>query len=219
MENTISTAVYKAMLSHLKRLRENPELIDESEEEFLKMVYSEICRTMGLSEHSAWGAKWKIEKRHSADEKPYETIEQNLDEKETMEVVGNIILNGGANEMLKLICGLPDATAYSNTNARIAVGTDTTTESPEQTGVIAQSINKAVSTMDSGYPTVTPGGRTAKWRATFGDSAANFAWAEMALVNGASSSAIALNRKRSDMGTKNGGVWSVELTVSIVEVV
>lgn len=217
----ISNFLFEGYRSDLKKLREHPEYMQNPAiRNFLKEVYAELCKTLGLSEHSAWGVKWKIEKRNKVgDATPYEVMSGKLPCDEAMEVVGNIILNGGANEMLKLICGLPDATPYDNANARIIVGTDTTAEDPEQTGVIAQGGSRAIAAMDSGYPKVAVGSRTATWRATFGDSAANFAWAEMGLANGASSSAISLNRKRADMGTKNGGVWSVELSVSIVEVV
>lgn len=163
---------------------------------------------MNFSEHSAWAVEWTVEKWHSIEEKlagiaPYETVTTGQ----------NIILDGGANEMLKIICGT-GGTAYNTTNAKIYVGTDTTSENASQTGVIAQGGNKAYANMDSGYPKVD--GRTATFRASFSEGEANFAWNEASITNGTGVGSVAMNRKVSTMGTKSGGTWTLQLTISLV---
>ena len=94
------------------------------------------------------------------------------------------------------------------------VGTDTTPENASQTGVIAQSGNRAYANMDGGYPQVD--GRTATFRASFGDDSANFAWNEASISNGTGVGSIAMNRKVSTMGTKSGGTWTLQMTISLV---
>ena len=54
--------------------------------------------------------------------------------------------------------------------------------------------------MDSTYPQRT--NQTAIWRATFGSADANFAWNEFTVANGNSDSAVNLNRKVENKGTK-----------------
>ncbi len=197
--------MYNEMRECIAYLTAHPEKVTDDIREKAKALYANLTKMLQYSEHSAWGVKWTIEKRNRFNEPmPYETIG------------GNIILNGGANEMLKLVFGVGAPTAYDATHGRIAVGSDSTAERATQSGVIAQGSNKAMAALDSGYPKVQD--RTATVRATFGESAANFPWNEVSLVNGQGGEAIALNRKQATMGTKNGGVWTVQLEVSIVEV-
>ena len=211
--------IYDDARELVKFYTKHPEMMTDSIKAKINELYSAICEKKGLSEHSGWGVKWTLEKRHNeTDAAPYETMSGNFTPDQSMVFVGNVILNTGANEILKLICGDSSANAYSNTNAKIFVGTDSTPESPEQTGVIAAGSNRAFAAMDSGYPQVSSEGRTAIFRATFGDSVANFEWNEVSLTNGSGSGAVSLNRKQINMGTKNGGSWSMQLEVSVVNV-
>ncbi len=206
MNDFFAVSIYEEARKKLDYLSAHPEEVTDDLYETLMGVYDKLCKALGISEHSAWGVKWKIEKRKVANEPVFETV------------TGNTILNNGANEMLKLIFGMKPATPYDSTHARIVVGSDSTTERADQTGVIASGSNKADAALDSGYPKVEPGSRTAVVRATFGNSVANFNWNEVSLTNGQGSGAVALNRKQANMGTKNGGVWTVQLEVSVVEV-
>lgn len=209
--NNLVKMINENFIEQVKKWKENPDSVTEEVRQFLLGYYFDLCKILGLSEHSAWGVKWKIEKRNDEkDVNPFEVISGT----EILPITGNVILNAGAELMLKLICGDSSATALNNTNAKIFVGTDETSESPEQTGVIATGQNRAYASMDSEYPKVS--GRTATFRATFGSSTANFNWREISLANGTGVGAIAINRKVDPMGTKSGGTWSVELEISIV---
>jgi hypothetical protein len=145
-----------------------------------------------------------LEKWHSLADKvsgvaPYEVLHD----------CQNIILDGGANEMLKLICGT-GGTAYSTSNTKLYVGTSSTAESASQTALVATGSNLASASMDSGYPIVS--GRAATFRASFDENTANFDWKEAGISNGS----VFLNRKVANMGTKNGGVWTLQMTVNIL---
>lgn len=200
--------IYHLMLDLLNKMKENPDSLTDDDKSFLIKIYSGLCKSLKFSEHSAWAVEWAVEKWHSMEEKlsgvaPYEVVSTGQ----------NIILDAGATEMLKLICGT-GGTAYNNTNAKMYVGTDTTPENASQTGVIAQSNNRAYANMDGGYPTVD--GRTATFRASFGDDSANFAWNEASISNGSGVGSVAMNRKVSTMGTKSGGTWTLQMTISLV---
>lgn len=211
MSKDFTKEIYEQLRERLSYLETHPDEVTDEIKADLSKTYSALCRALGLSDHSAWGVKWTIEKRNNADEVPFETIVYELSEEENMAFAGNIILNSGANEMLKLVFGL-GGTAFNKVNSKMVVGDNSTAEDASQSGIVAIS-NRAEVSLDSGYPSVSPGSRTAVLRATFGDEVANFAWKEISLTNGS----ISLNRKQKNMGEKVGGVWTVQLEISIVE--
>lgn len=201
-------AVYEMMIKTLAKMKEHPENVSDTEKSILTKIYFDLCKSLNFSEHSAWAVEWTVEKWHNMQDKlsglkPYEVVSTGQ----------NIILDGGANEILKIICGT-GGTVYNTSNAKIYVGTDTTSENASQTGVIASGGNKAYANMDSGYPKVD--GRTATFRASFSEGEANFAWNEASITNGTGVGSVAMNRKVSTMGTKNGGTWTLQLTISLV---
>jgi hypothetical protein len=65
--------------------------------------------------------------------------------------------------------------------------------------------------MESGYPTSTA--QKAAFKASFGDSEANYAWNEWVIKQ--STSARCLNRKVESLGTKSGGTWTLEVNVTL----
>jgi hypothetical protein len=209
----MESMAYKAISMMLEKAAQNPENLTDEKKEQLKKMRSMLNRALAFSEHVAWEVHWRVEKFKSKTmesvlaigEQPYEVCSD----------VQNIILDTGANEMLKLIGGVSGATAFSAANAKIYVGSDSTAEAASQTGVIA-TVNKAFSAMDSGYPTVS--GRTIVFRASFDDSTANFAWNEAAITNGSGAGAIAMNRKVASLGTKTTGTWTLQLTISLTSV-
>ena len=204
---------YKAISRILENIAAKAESLTDAQKEELKNLRSTLNRALAFSEHVAWEVHWRVEKFLSktfdevlaTGEQPYEVCSD----------VQNIILDTGANEMLKLIGGISGAAAFSAANAKIYVGSDSTTEAASQTGVIATT-NKAYAGMDSGYPSVS--GRTIVFRASFDDATANFAWNEAAITNGSGVSAIAMNRKVSALGTKTTGTWTLQLTISLTSV-
>lgn len=203
MENII----VKKLNQLLDEMIANPDKVTDSDRDKLNSLYSKLCKAMGISEHSQWRVEWRVEKWLDTAKKL-----AGFAPDEVCVETQNIILDGGANEMLKLITGT-GGTAYSNANARIAVGTDNTAENASQTGVISVGGSTASAVMDSGYPTVSD--RQAVFRSTFGDDSANFAWNEFAITNGNGGSAIALNRKVANLGVKATGTWTLQITVSV----
>ena len=209
----MESTAYKAISAMLERAAENPEGLNDAQKEQLKSLRALLNKALAFSEHVAWEVHWRVEKFLSktledvlsSGEKPYEVCSD----------VQNIILDTGANEMLKLIGGVSGATAFSAANAKIYVGSDATAEAASQTGVLATT-NKAFAAMDAGYPSVS--GRTIVFRASFDDSSANFAWRESAVTNGSGVGAISMNRKVSSLGTKVTGTWTLQITISLTSV-
>lgn len=131
---------------------------------------------------------------------------------QTSEIDGNLLLNDGITEALKLMAGLT-ATAFSNANSYIGVGDSDTAESASQTGLQA-STNKLWKAMDTSYPSVAS--QTITYQATFGSSDANYAWKEFTIVNASSDTGTNLNRKVSDQGTKTAGqTWVIQIAITM----
>jgi hypothetical protein len=131
--------------------------------------------------------------------KPYEVINGK----------GNLLLNSGIDEMWDLIVG-DSANHYNNASAQIGVGDSTTAANATQTD-LQSSTNKAYKGMDSGYP--TSASQKATFKASFGDSEANFAWNEWVVKQ--ATSAKCLNRKVESLGTKASGTWTLEVTITL----
>ena len=193
----------------------NGDLTSE-EYETAKKMYFALQDPLHFSKHSAWKVDWLLEKWSDTKDTLKEVVNLGSEKFTTEELLfgGNIVLDNGANEMLKLIAGDTSATPYNYTNAKIFVGTDSTAESASQTGVIASGVNRAYASMDVGYPVVS--NRTLVFRASFNNDTANFEWNEAAITNGTGVGNVAINRKVSSMGTKNGGTWTLQISISLV---
>lgn len=202
-----STTIYEKMCEVLDFMKEHPDSVTDEDIYKLNALYSRLCKALGISEHSQWRVEWQLEKWVDTARKL-----AGFDPDEVLYDTQNIVVDSGANEMLKLITGTGGAT-YSAANARIYVGTNNASENASQTGVIATGNNCASAVMDTGYPIVT--GRQMIFRASFGDTAANFQWNEASIVNGTGANAVAMNRKVSRMGTKESGTWTLQITVSL----
>lgn len=207
MNNKFTSSIMERMNKLLDDFKNNPDKMTENDRNALEKLYSQLCKTMGISEHSQWRVEWKVEKwldtaRKLAGFAPDEVAVETQ----------NIILDVGANEMLKLITGT-GGTAYSNANTYLYVGTDSSPENASQNGVLATGTNRAYATVDAGYPVVT--GRQMVYRASFGDDEANFAWNEASIVNGIGTNAVSMNRKVASLGTKTTGSWTLQITISL----
>lgn len=157
---------------------------------------------VGISDHAKWQPKWKIEK-----------YDKNMNLYEIEEIDGNLLLNEGIEEMLKLVCGIGGTIALNNANAHIGVGDGTTAANASQTGLLGS--NKTYKGMDATYPQVN--GNTMTFRSTFGPDDGNHNWREFTVANGDSDSAKNLNRKvESALRTKvNPDTWVVQLSITI----
>lgn len=200
----LTTALYEKMCQVLDRMKADPDSITDKDRDILSKLYSKICKPLGISEHSRWEVQWRVEKwadtaRKLAGFAPDEVCVETQ----------NIIVNTGAEELLKIITNT-GGTAFGS-NSYIYVGNSATNESATQTGLLGAS--KASARMDSGYPTVS--GRAATYRATFGDTQANFDWREIGIANG-NNNPIFMNRKQANLGTKNNGTWTIQVILNLV---
>ena len=128
------------------------------------------------------------------------------------EIEGNLLLNEGIALLLDLLIGA-GGTAYNNANSYIGVGDSSTAEAASQTALQAAS-NKTYKAMEATYP--SRASQTVTWRAVFGSSDANYAWAEFTIVNANSDTGTNLNRKVSSQGTKaSGQTWTVDVSITI----
>lgn len=203
--------IYNRMMAMLEQMAQDPNTVTEADKGKLDALYSKLCKTMGVSEHSKWAVQWQVEKwfdaaRHKAGCKPDEVALASQ----------NIILDDGSEEMLKLISGT-GGTAFG-TNSYIYVGNNTTAEQSGQTGIIAKATG--VENTDWSAAQVTevtvPSKRTLVYRASFSENIGNFEWNEMSIANGNGVNAKAMNRKKDNLGTKNGGVWTLQVTLSLL---
>jgi hypothetical protein len=125
---------------------------------------------------------------------------------------GNCFLKEGINEIFTLVCGT-GAAKFDNSNAYIGVGDSDTSADDDDTDLLGS--NKKYVGMDASYPTYGSS-QKATWRATFGQSDANFAWKEITVANGSSGSAKNMNRKVQAMGTKTSDyTWITTLENSL----
>ncbi|MGD9118096.1 MAG: hypothetical protein PVJ08_05105 [Dehalococcoidia bacterium] len=131
---------------------------------------------------------------------------------EVIEGEGNCLLNTGINEMWDLITGEVSGSShiFDNAAATIGVGDSSTAADPSQTDLQAAS-NKTYKGMESGYPTSTS--QKATFKASFGDSEANYAWNEWVIKQ--TTSAKCLNRKVESLGTKSSGTWTLEVSITL----
>lgn len=200
-------AIYQQFDGLLDEMLAHPDETTEDDRSKLDKLYSRICKVLGISEHSQWRVEWRVEKWADTARKL-----AGLPPDEIACETQNIVLDVGATEMLNLIAGT-GGTPFSAENSYIHVGTDTTAENAAQEGVLATGSNKASAPLDEGYPVVT--GRQVVYRASFGDTEANFAWNEAAIVNGSGTNAVAMNRKVAELGTKATGTWTLQITLTL----
>lgn len=204
----LSDVIVSQFSTLLDEMLKQPGQVDEKDLEKLNSLHSKFSQALGISEHTKWRVQWQLEKwfdtaRKLAGFEPDEIVYDG----------GNTILDVGATELLSIITGT-GGTPYNAANAYIYVGSNNTAENTSQVGVIATGANRAFAGMDSGYPQVN--NRQAIFRASFGDTSANFDWNEASIVNGLGVNAVAMNRKVGTLGTKATGTWTLQITVSLV---
>lgn len=127
------------------------------------------------------------------------------------EIVGNLLLNEGIQELWDLAIAAGGTTAYNNANAEIGVGDSSTAAVATQTDLQAAS-NKLFKAMVATYPQRT--NQTVDFRSDFTSGEANFAWAEWGIRNGNTRNKN-LNRKVESLGTKATGTWTLTASVTL----
>ena len=201
MEN--KTIFFKMM----EMMLEKGKLTVEELEKMSKMISKEL----GVSEKFKWCVDWEISKFIS---KELETLGDKAVPYEIKKAKANITLNKGIEMMWKIVGGITEGgvTPFSNSEARIFVGSSTTAESADQTGVITALGNAP---MDAGFPQVQ--GRSIIFQGTFGSDDAIGNWRETSVANGNGANSVSLNRKVEDMGTKaSGTAWTMKITISAI---
>lgn len=156
---------------------------------------------INICDFAKWQPKWTIEK-----------YDKNMKLYETEEIDGNLLLNEGIGELLKLLIG-GTATAFNNANSFIGVGDGTTAAAATQTGLVGT--NKTYVGMDTGYPQIA--GNVVTFSATFGAAVGNHAWREFTVCNSNSDTGKNLNRKvESALRAKvSPDTWVVRLQITI----
>lgn len=127
-------------------------------------------------------------------------------------VAGNILLNEGITEILKIITAQAGTTLYDNTNARLLVGNhgDNTTNDVAASNTALTGASITAVAMDATFPSVS--GQTATFKMT--TSGANHQWNEWSIDNGNSANKN-LNKKIESLGTKTTGTWSLTATITL----
>lgn len=167
------------------------------------------------AEHLNWNIRWRILKFNNLDA---DEINADSVPDEVAEFDGNGLLNSGIGVLInRLINDAPDVNnaAFSSANARIKVGNGNAAFSAAHTDL--QGGTTATAAMDATFPSVAA--QTITWQASFGAGAANFAWEEIGVQNGAGAingtTVKMLNRRVGSLGTKVTGTWVVQATVTI----
>jgi hypothetical protein len=167
---------------------------------------------MVKSESARWCCRYRLSK-YRQDIRPFQGREGEFrrlfEPYEVREGEGNCLLNTGIDEMWDLIVG-DSANHFNNAGVQIGVGDSSTAASPTQTDLQAAS-NKTYKGMESGYPTSSS--QQAIFKSSFGDGDANYAWNEWVVKQ--STSGKCLNRKAESLGTKSGGTWTLEVTITL----
>ena len=127
-------------------------------------------------------------------------------------IKGNVLLYEGINFMWNCIVNGSCSPPFDGQNTYLGVGDGTAAEDPTQTGL--QGTNKYYKLVDAGYPQVNTNAFIA--RATFGPNEAVFTWNEWTVANGSDDTAINLNRKVVNLGTKSDtATWVLAVTLLI----
>lgn len=129
---------------------------------------------------------------------------------ETLTVEGNLLLNEGIQEMWDLVIGATATSAYSNANAQLGVGSNTTAAAAAQTDL--QDGSAVWKAMNGSYPTRSS--QTMDFQSDFTSGEANFAWQEWGVRNGSTRNKN-MNRKVESLGTKSTGTWTLTGSITI----
>lgn len=160
-----------------------------------------------------WGVVATVEKWHRAADRAL-----GLPPDDTITTEDNLLVNGGIQNLLDLLCGIGSVTVYG-TGSYIGVGTSTTAASASHTGLQAGTSARDYQAMESTFPDRTD--QTMTWKSVWGSGDGNFAWEEWSIRSassgvGGESTGTALNRKVASLGTKaSGSEWTLTVTITV----
>jgi hypothetical protein len=121
------------------------------------------------------------------------------------------ITTAGRNFLVQAALNDSSPTFFNAANAHLGVGSSSTAFSAAHTDLQAAS-DKLRKGMMATFPQRAD--NVATFKSSFGDSEANFAWAEWALFNN-SSGGLMLSRKVESLGTKASGTWELTVTLTL----
>ncbi len=186
---------------------------------------------MEKKEHANWHCKWRV-KKYREDISPYRKLSfwehpilwlrtwwltkgrwerafHNLFVPfEVIEGEGNLLLNAGIDLMEDLITGV-SANLYDSTHAEVGVGNSNTAAAAGQTTLQGGSTDWQG--MEGGYP--TSASQVMTFKGSWGAGDGNFAWEEWAVRENQTN--VLMNRKVESLGTKSGGTWTLEVTITL----
>jgi len=113
---------------------------------------------------------------------------------ETKRMEGNALIGAGIDVLWNLVCG-GGGTNYGSANGNVEV-------------YIVNAWNAG--TLVGGYPTYGSGG-AAVWKSSWTGVSGDGVWSKWAVTNGAQH----LNEKTEALGTKSGGTWTLEVSITI----
>jgi len=113
---------------------------------------------------------------------------------EVREIEGNALVNAGINVMWNLICG-GGGTAFNNANSTLEV-------------YITDAY--VAGTLDGSFPTYGTD-QKATWKASWTGATGDGPWSKWKVTNGA----VDLNEKTEALGTKSGGTWTLEVSITL----
>tara|TARA_Y100001947_G_C10317209_1_gene294396 strand:- start:82 stop:600 length:519 start_codon:yes stop_codon:yes gene_type:complete len=160
-----------------------------------------------------WGVVATVEKWHNAADRAL-----GLPPDDTITTEDNLLVNGGIQNLLDLLCDIGSVTDYGS-GSYIGVGTSTTAALATHAGLQAGDANKKYKAMESTFPSRV--NQTMTWKSVWGSAEGNFAWEEWSIRSASSGSGgedtgTALNRKVASLGTKaSGSEWTLTVTITV----
>jgi hypothetical protein len=162
-------------------------------------------------EKGKWRVKYRVTKYKGDFKSEAEAKAAGAECLGTVERESNLLVNVGIAILEDKLIGAGSATVYSNTYARIGVGTSSTAAAATDTDLGAGGVWKA---MDATYPSRS--GQVLTFQSTFGSGDANQAWNEWAIDNGSAAHVLLNHKAPVTLGTKSSGeTWILQVTVTI----
>jgi len=138
-------------------------------------------------EHARWHCHTVLKKYRE------DRLEDITEPYEIRTIEGNALKAAGITEMWELIVGAA-ATAWNHANSTLEVYTGAAYEA---------------GTLDGASPETVSGGK--KWKASWAGSDGDGEWTKWKVTNGETD----LNEKTEGLGTKSGGTWTLEVSITI----
>ena len=164
---------------------------------------------MNDNDKIGWKCKTRLEKRHGdinecITPEDRRSFLERIEPYEVIEREGNILLTVGAERIWQLVANV--SAIHFDATTTIGIGNDNTAANAAQTDLIGAS--KKYNAMEATFPSIVDNVIT--FKSSFGAAEANWAWEEWVIKR-----TTCLNRKVEVLGTKAGGTWTFEVTITL----